>query len=173
MSFKYSSTPLIKNNNFYITKGDEANLWEKYTLSNVLSLSVKLGIWEASLEKYVDSISYVTDDLKVGKEFKIRRPEMLRKSQELMSLRHSINLSSDVLSSTNFHMYQEQLEDLYSQAEKFFNISKRKHVMNKKLDYCVQLADLITSHLNDIHMVRLEKIVILLVFLSVLFSVLN
>ena len=34
---------------------------EKYTFSNALALSVKLATWEASLEKYVDSIEFVVD----------------------------------------------------------------------------------------------------------------
>lgn len=36
----------------------------KYTFSNAMFLSVKLGIWEASLEKYIDQIEGVTEDLK-------------------------------------------------------------------------------------------------------------
>ena len=34
---------------------------EKYTFSNALALSVKLATWEASLEKYVDSIEFVVE----------------------------------------------------------------------------------------------------------------
>lgn len=34
---------------------------EKYTFSNALAMSVKLGIWEASLDKYIDNIEYVSE----------------------------------------------------------------------------------------------------------------
>lgn len=34
---------------------------EKYTFSNAMAMSVKLGIWEASLDKYIDNIEYVTE----------------------------------------------------------------------------------------------------------------
>lgn len=36
----------------------------KYTFSNAMFLSVKLSIWEASLEKYIEEIEGVTEDLK-------------------------------------------------------------------------------------------------------------
>jgi len=34
---------------------------EKYTFSNAMALSVKLASWEASLDRYVDSIEFVVD----------------------------------------------------------------------------------------------------------------
>jgi glutathione synthase len=43
-----------------LNNGGDA-LLEKYTISNALALSVKLGTWEAALERYIDSIEYVTE----------------------------------------------------------------------------------------------------------------
>jgi len=34
---------------------------EKYAISDAISSSVKLGVWEASLEGYISSIEFVTD----------------------------------------------------------------------------------------------------------------
>ena len=39
--------------------------------------------------------------------------------------------------------------------------------MNDKLNHCVELADLITSHLNDKHHVRLEWMIIILIMVEV------
>lgn len=163
----------LRNNNFYVTKSEENNVLEKYTFSNAMSMSVKLGIWEASLEDYVDSMAYVTEDLKQGNKFKITRPEMLRKTGELFALRHLINLSSDLLDTPDFYWDREQLENLYSQTINYFSISKRTRVMNEKLNHCVELADLITSNLNDIHHVRLEKIIIYLIMIEVCFEIVH
>ena len=167
---KESQPANLKNGNFYITKEIEKNILEQYTFSNALSLSVKLGIWEASLNKYVDSMAYVTEDLKQGAKIKMTRPEMLRRTGELFALRHLINLSSDLLDTPDFYWDREQLENLYSQTCNYFNISKRTRVMNEKLNHCVELADLITSNLNDIHHVRLEKIIIYLIMIEVMFE---
>lgn len=45
--------------------------------------------------------------------------------------------------------------------------------MNEKLNHCVELADLITSNLNDIHHVRLEWMIIILIMVEVGFEVLH
>ena len=170
MFYNYSKdTPALRNSNFYLTKADD-NILEKYTFSNAMSLSVKLGIWEASLDNYVESMAYVTEDLKQGDKFKITRPEMLRKTGELFALRHLINLSSDLLDTPDFYWDRENLENLYSSTMNYFSITKRTRVMNEKLNHCVELADLITSNLNDIHHVRLEKIIIYLIMIEVCFE---
>lgn len=168
---KENQPAILKNGNFYITKAED--ILEKYTFSNALSLSVKLGIWEATLDRYVDSMAYVTEDLKQGKKIRITHAEMLRKTGELFALRHLINLSSDLLDTPDFYWDREQLENLYSQTYNHFNIPKRTRVMNEKLNHCVELADLITSNLNDIHHVRLEKIIIYLIMIEVMFEVIH
>ncbi|XP_065078089.1 required for meiotic nuclear division protein 1 homolog [Ochlerotatus camptorhynchus] len=162
----------LKNNSFYISTNDETDL-EKYTFSNAMSLSVKLGIWEASLERYIESMAYVTDDLKKGTSIKISRPEMLRKTGELFALRHLINLSSDLLDVPDFYWDREQLETLYQQTCSYFSINRRTRVMNEKLNHCVELADLISSNLNDDHHVRLEWMIIILIMVEVGFEVLH
>lgn len=107
---------------------EENNLLEKYTFSNAMALSVKLGIWEATLEKYIDSIEFVTEDLKLGRVIKMSREEVLRKHGELFALRHLINLSSDLLDTPDFYWDREQLELLYSQLCNYYSIPRRTRV---------------------------------------------
>lgn len=55
-----------------LSKTDMENmLLEKFTYSNAIALSVKLGIWEASLDRYIDSIDYLSNDLKSGKKIRL------------------------------------------------------------------------------------------------------
>ncbi|XP_058814888.1 required for meiotic nuclear division protein 1 homolog [Topomyia yanbarensis] len=166
------STAKLKNNSFYVSKNEDADL-EKYTFSNAMSLSVKLGIWEACLERYIESMAYVTDNLKKGTRLKISRPVMLRKTGELFALRHLINLSSDLLDVPDFYWDREQLEPLYQQTCAYFSINRRTRVMNEKLNHCVELADLISSNLNEKHHVRLEWMIIILIMVEVGFEILH
>lgn len=118
-----------KNGYFLVNIDPDSILLDKYTFSNALALSVKLGIWEASLEKYIDSIEYVTEDLKMGRRIKMSREQVLRKHGELFALRHFINLSSDLLDTPDFYWDNEQLENLYLQVCSYFGINKRTKVM--------------------------------------------
>lgn len=177
MQYNYTAIdtkPHLNKGQFFLTKDKEVdNFLEKYTFSNALSLSVKLGIWESNLEKYVHSMEFVTENLKRGTKIKISRAEMLRKTGELFELRHLINLSSDLLDTPDFYWDREQLEILYSQTCSYLSIQRRTRVMNEKLNHCVELADLISSNLNDVHHCRLEWMIIVLIMVEVVFETIH
>lgn len=101
---------------------------DKYTFSNAMAQSVKLGIWEASLNRYVNSIEFVTEDLKAGRKLQMTQQEVLRKQGELFALKHRINLSSDLLDTPDFYWERDDLENLYQQICGYFSIAKRTRV---------------------------------------------
>ncbi|XP_050292817.1 required for meiotic nuclear division protein 1 homolog [Anthonomus grandis grandis] len=180
MNYKYHTDEerpscLDKEGNFVLSLNSEKeNLTLiKYTFSNVMFLSVKLGIWEASLEKYIEEIEGVTQDLKRGREIKMSREEVLRKHGELFALRHYLNLSSDVLDTPDFYWENEQLESLYNQVCVYFSINKRTKVMNEKINHCVELIELLSHHLGDKHHIRLEWMIIILIMVEVMFEVIH
>jgi uncharacterized Rmd1/YagE family protein len=84
-----------------------------------------LGIWEASLDRYIDSIEFITEDLKKGRKILMTRQAVLRKQGEIFALRHLINLSSDLLDTPDFYWEEDDLEILYQQTCGYFSISKR------------------------------------------------
>ncbi|KAL3270721.1 hypothetical protein HHI36_021247 [Cryptolaemus montrouzieri] len=177
MSYKHQEvgkhSVIEKNGNFLINMNEDAVILDKYTFSNALVLSVKLGVWEASLQKYIDSIEFITEDLKEGKKIKMTREQVLRKHGELFALRHLINLSSDLLDTPDFYWDNDQLESLYLQVCNYFYINKRTKVMNEKINHCVELIELLSTHLSDKHHTRLEWMVILLITVEVIFEIIH
>lgn len=175
MPYKYgleTESAKFQNGKFYLTK-DEENFLEKYTFSNALTTSIKLGVWEAILDKYIDSMEFITEDLKSGSKIRISRGDLLRKTGELFALRHRINLSSDLLDTPDFYWDREELEALYLQICSYFSISRRTKVMNEKLNHCVELAELVSSNLNDAHHIRLEWMIIILIMVEVCFEIIH
>jgi len=156
-----------------IILAQEAGNLDKYTFSNAMAQSVKLGIWEASLNRYVDSIEFVTEDLKVGKKIQMTQHEVLKKQGELFSLRHRINLTSDLLDTPDFYWDRDDLENLYQRICGYFSIAKRTRVMNDRLNHCLELVGILSSHLSDRHHVRLEWMIIILIMVEVAFEVLH
>ncbi|KAL6258738.1 hypothetical protein P5V15_010688 [Pogonomyrmex californicus] len=156
-----------------IILAQQAGILDKYTFSNAMAQSVKLGIWEASLDRYVDSIEFVTEDLKTGKKLQMTQQEVLRKQGELFALRHRINLTSDLLDTPDFYWERDDLENLYQQICGYFSIAKRTRVMNERLNHCVELVSILSSHLSDRHHVRLEWMIIILIMVEVAFEVLH
>ncbi|XP_016972105.1 required for meiotic nuclear division protein 1 homolog [Drosophila rhopaloa] len=170
--FNVTSRAFFQNGKFFVTADTDSYLY-KYTFSNAMAQSIKLGIWEATLDRYIDSIEHLTEDLKRGRRLRISRAAMLRKTGELFALRHVINLSSDLLDAPDFYWDREELEALYLQVCSYFSITRRTKVMNEKINHCVELAELVSHNLNDAHHIRLEWMIIILIMVEVGFEVLH
>ncbi len=138
-----------------------------------MAASVKLGALEASLDRVVDSIEHVSEDLKRGMRVKLTRAEVLQKTGELFVLRHVLNLSSNLLDTPDFYWDREDLERLYASTCAHLTLGKRTRVLNEKLSHCCELMDLVTNHLNDEHHVRLEWFIIILILIEVIFELLH
>ncbi|XP_076851087.1 required for meiotic nuclear division protein 1 homolog [Brachyhypopomus gauderio] len=143
---------------------------EKFAFSNALSLSVKLAIWEVSLDNFVESIQSIPETLKSGKAVKLSRAEVLQKIGELFTLRHCINLSSDLLITPDFYWDREDLEQLYDKTCQFLNINRRVKVVNEKLQHCTELTDMMRNHLSEKHSLRLEWMIVILITIEVMFE---
>ncbi|XP_035228162.1 required for meiotic nuclear division protein 1 homolog [Stegodyphus dumicola] len=144
-----------------------------YTFSNSMALSVKLAMWEVALEKYIDSMEWVTENMKEGKKITMSRDQVFKKRGELFALRHVINLSSNLLDTPDFYWNRQDLEILYHQTCEHLNIAERTKVMNNRLNYCSELIDLLGNHMSDKHHVRLEWMIIILIMVEVVFECLH
>ncbi len=92
---------------------EHATILEKYAFSNAIGASVKLGTLEATLDRIIDSIEFITEDLKRGGKIQMTQGEVLKKTGEIFAIRHVVNLSSDLLDTPDFYWDREKLENLY------------------------------------------------------------
>ncbi|XP_070589815.1 required for meiotic nuclear division protein 1 homolog isoform X2 [Erythrolamprus reginae] len=143
---------------------------EKFAFSNALCLSVKLAIWEASLDNFVESIQSIPQMLKLRKKLKLSHADVMQKIGELFAMRHHINLSSDLLITPDFYWDREHLEQLYDKMHRFLSIDRRVKVVNEKLQQCTELTDLMRNHLNEKHALRLEWMIVILITIEVMFE---
>jgi uncharacterized Rmd1/YagE family protein len=150
-------------------------------------LSVKLAMWESALDDYVRSVQWVPQvcarsttcvnlvmfvlymqTLKLGKTLKISRKEVLQKTGEIIMLRHEINLMPDVLGTPDFYWDRPELEQLYNRMCHHLDVPLRRQIVNEKLDYCSELAELLRTHMGQEHSNRLEWLIIILIAIEVL-----
>lgn len=175
MNYTYSdpgTRTRILDDDFVLENYEETKL-DKYALSNAMALTVKLGTWEAILSGYIDSMEDVTNDLKSGNKIRMSQESVLRKTGELFALRHAVNLSSDLLDTPDIYWDREELEKVFQLALSYFSINKRTKVINEKLNHCLELVELLSSHLRDNHHVRLEWMIIILIMVEVAFEALH
>lgn len=143
---------------------------EKYAFSNSIAASVKLGTIEAQLNRIIDSIEFLSDDMKLGRELRVSRSEILMKTGEIFALRHVLNLSSDLLDTPDFYWDRAKLEIMYHETCAHLAVGKRIRVTNEKMNHCCELLDLVTNNLNDHHHTKLEWYIIILIMIEVFFE---
>nr|XP_049698859.1 required for meiotic nuclear division protein 1 homolog isoform X1 [Helicoverpa armigera] len=149
------------------------NSLERYTFSHAMMQSARLGAWESRLEALAASVSSHTAAMQHDGAAHVDKKEVVRKLGELFSLRHMLNVESDLLDTPDFYWEEEQLERLYSSTVAYFTISRRTRVLNERLAHCVELLELLSSWAADRHHVRLEWMVIALILAEVCFELLH
>jgi len=171
MNFKMSGTDKAHLEKGIINIVDDTDLIVKYTFSDAISASVKLGTWEAALEKIIDSIEFIAEDMRRSAKVKIHEDFVLQKTGEILELRHLLNLSSDLLDTPDFYWDREDLEHLFGVTCSHLAVSKRTRVVNEKLGHCLEIIEMINNHLRHEHSSRLEWIIIILIGIEIVFEV--
>merc|ERR1712080_177411 len=128
---------------------------------------------ESKLDRIVDSIEVLAEDLRNFGEIKMDEKQVLMKTGEIFSLRNEVNLSSDLLDTPDFYWDREELEHIYHQTCSHLAVGKRTQVVNAKLSHCIELMTLIADQLNADHGARLEWIIVILIAIEIGFEVLH
>lgn len=142
---------------------------DQFAISHAIASSVKLAVWELSLDNYLDSINWITNRMKNGHHLNLSRSQVFRKTGEIYQLKHKI-ISSDLLDLPDVYWDRYYQEVLYLSIVSFLNIKKRTAVMNEKLNNCCELMNLLATHMSDKHHVRLEWMIIVLILIEVIFE---
>ncbi|KAF2354372.1 protein of unknown function DUF155 [Trinorchestia longiramus] len=155
-----------------LTEGKPSYL-ERYAFSNALAHSVKLGVWETELDCYIDSIKPVAEELRKKGTIILPKKEVFLRLGQLYELRHSLTLSSDLLDTPDYYWDREHLELLYRRTSNYLSISRRTEIMSDKLNNCMQLLELLKNYHGEEQSHRLERIIIYLIIIEVVFESLH
>ncbi|XP_047999349.1 required for meiotic nuclear division protein 1 homolog [Leguminivora glycinivorella] len=158
---------------YFVMAPNRDNSLEKYTFSHAMAQSARLGAWEARLEALAASARAHSITMEKDGTTHLDKKEVVRKLGELFSLRHRINVESDLLDTPDVYWEEERLERLYSNTVAYFTIPRRTRVLNERLSHCVELLELLSSWAADRHHVRLEWMVIALILAEVCFELLH
>lgn len=156
-----------------ITLSSESPSLDQYAFSNALALSVKLGTWESSLDTFSESIKFIAQEMREGRAIKMKRTVVFQRIGEVFTMRSNLNLESDLLGPPDFYWDREDLETLFQNTCSFLALRSRTNLMNEKLDYCYELLQQLTSHMDQEHNTKLEWMIIILIMVEVLFEIVH
>jgi uncharacterized Rmd1/YagE family protein len=86
----------------------------------------------------------------MGRNPKLSRKDVLVKTGEFFTLRHLINLDSDLLDVPDFYWDRRELENIYQKAFDYLAISQRTKVVNERLNHCVELTEMMATNLRSV-----------------------
>ncbi|HAZ15047.1 MAG: hypothetical protein A2Y28_02755 [Chlamydiae bacterium GWC2_50_10] len=183
--YEVESLPKLEFDEFTFTYGrnmaiaeDEIILQNKNPLTKLavshgLAQSVKLSIFEETVQKTIDHTQILPQNLaRRGKIF-LSRKEISQKMGELFMERNFINLHADILDIPEFFWDHPDLEPFYRRTAHYLDVSKRADLLNKRLTVIHELFEILSSELNHQHSSRLEWTIIVLIVIEVFIALLR
>lgn len=147
----------------------------KIAFSSGLARSTKLAVLESLLSDYFESTRGIPVQLSKGGRLPFTRSFISQKTGQLLSIRAQLNLYSELTDSLPDLFWDSRhelgLEAYYDQVGKALDTNIRIKVLNEKMDYAQEIASVLRQHLSEVHGVRLEWIIILLIAVEVIFAI--
>jgi len=146
---------------------------EKLAVSFALAQSVKLGIFERTVEQTIQETRAIPERMAIDGKIRLKRTEITKRIGQLFVDRASINLHSDILDHPEYFWEDDEGLPLYMRTSKYLEIERRAEVLNKRLDIIKELFDMLANELQNTHANKLEWIIIVLIMIEVVFQVLQ
>ncbi|EFO14289.1 hypothetical protein LOAG_14233, partial [Loa loa] len=131
----------------------------------------KVAIWEAQLLEYAEPLAKASKGLSIGR-IPLKRKNVLMQTGTLLSLRHSINLNTNLIDS-DFYWEKQDLEPYYRMALKHFAVAGRRRMLNAQLDYCSEILKVVNGMQTHNCEARLEWMIIYLIVIEVFFAIID
>ena len=137
-------------------------------MAHGLSQSVKLDVFENSIEKTIENTRYLPAELAEKGKISLSRKKISQKIGALFAERNSVNLHSDILDTPEFFWRRPRYEPYYHMASQYMDIATRLDILNRRLDVIHELYDILSNELKHAHSSHLEWVIILLIVSEVL-----
>lgn len=151
----------------------------KIAFSSGFARSTKLAVLETNLSTYLQSTARIPSLLSSGRRlpFRFSRGFILRKTGQLLQLRAQLNLYSELTDSLPDLFWDSRhelnLENYYDQVGRALDVGIRIKVLNEKMDYAGEIAQVLRERLSEKHGLFLEWTIIVLIAIEVGFEVLR
>jgi uncharacterized Rmd1/YagE family protein len=160
-------------NDIIVLHKDDTTYLTKLAFSYGLSQSVKLSVFEESVDKTIEENKAIPVDLIQTGKISLSKQSLAKKIGSLFAERNYINLNNNILDTPEFFWKKPKYEQYYEMSIKFLDLTQRIHVLNSKLDIIRDLYSILSDELKHAHSSRLEIVVILLIFLEVCIGLLE
>lgn len=149
------------------------NAKEKLAHSYALAQSVRLSIYENQIDESIGNSRSIPEAMAERGNVEVTSIQLSQQMGRLFVLRCDVNLHTDILDTPDIFWDEEQFEPHYLAGREYFDIDKRVHILNHRLDVLKDLYELLQNSLNVKHGNKLEWIVIILILVEVFLELLE
>jgi uncharacterized Rmd1/YagE family protein len=168
-----------KKNSIYVDKRFDVDvitlnsndIEDKLAISYGVSQSVKLSVYEDTIQKVIEKNAYLPSLLAEKGRIPLSKKVILQRMGEIFTAKNLINLNSEFLDVPEHFWEYASGEELYLMSTKFFDLSKRVNSLNQKLGVLKELFEMLTNQLQHRHSSFLEWIIIWLIAIEIAISI--
>ncbi len=142
----------------------------KFAVSFGFAQSVKLAVFEISVDKTLQRCQPIAERLAKRGSVSLSRREIARRIGQLFLERSMINVHLDILDKPEILWENDEAEPYYDLVADYLDLSARQTVLNRRLDIVKEIFDMLSTQLNHRHSATLEWIIILLILFDVVLT---
>jgi uncharacterized Rmd1/YagE family protein len=168
LTFAYDSGPtrIIEEQDHCIINQETA-VMAMLSFSHALSQSIKIIVYEESVQKTIRTCTRLTEELATCGTISLSREALGRMIGSLFMERHRLHAHEDILDVPEFFWRRTRWEPLYRMAASFLEIQTRVQILNRRSSMVYELYSMLSDELKHQHSSRLEWIVIVLIAVEV------
>ena len=150
---------------------DENELPSKLAVATGLAQSLKLDVFEEQVERAIELVEDIPEQISEKGELQISRREINKKYGELLKVRASINLHSDILDVPEFFWEFSEGPETYQSVTRYLRIQKRARTLNERLELLSDLYTTLIEQKDQKVSHSLEWLIIFLIAVEVIIGI--
>mmetsp|Transcript_10641 Transcript_10641/g.28398 ORF Transcript_10641/g.28398 Transcript_10641/m.28398 type:complete len:442 (+) Transcript_10641:115-1440(+) len=159
----------FSNDVFFIS--DFENVEDLLALSFGLAQSVKLLVYEESIDRLVERTRELPRDLALTGRISMSSKSIKRIIGELLAARYAVNLLSDILDTPEFFWEYPELGNLFFQTCNELELSKRSSLLDKRMQTIKDVLDVLNNEIASSSSHRVERAILVLIAFELLLSI--
>jgi uncharacterized Rmd1/YagE family protein len=168
LSYSYGKEMSIINDHLTLPSQDAL---AKLAISHAMAQSIKLKVFEKTIQHTIQKTKFLPEELATKGKINLSRQEINRLRGKVFRDKSLLNLHSDILDTPEFIWEHTQYEPLYIITSKYHDTAQRIEIQNNRISVLHELLEILQGESQYKHFVKLERIIILLIFIEIVITI--
>jgi uncharacterized Rmd1/YagE family protein len=173
MAFVVSPTEAVTSiANDVITCPEDADIKSRLSVSFAIAQSSVLSLFESRIDTKIQEYKYIPETLALSGRVKLSQKELGNMIGDVLSIRHDVNLNSEIMSTPDFFWREDEAVITYRMTMAYLEMDSRTEVLNTRITMLRDLLVVLQHQSETILAVQLEWVIIWLIVISIVLEAL-